>query len=90
MSGTRGESEYAALVAAYANSTPLCLGDLRFTLDEEDIDPSDLADMKRTCRECPLAQACAAFSLAAQPKGGMWCGRFHRASQGRTPKGKTA
>jgi hypothetical protein len=67
---TAASDAYTALHSAMETTSPLCLDDDRFTMDETD--PRHVIEL---CQLCPLQAACRAFAIAARPTGAIYAGR---------------
>lgn len=72
----RGDAEYRTLTEALDRKKPSCLNDWRFTVDAEDLDDDDKAQMHNLCRSCPLIEMCTLYATTARPRGGFWAGRY--------------
>jgi len=75
----QGIAEYQALAKAMWSADPACLNDPRYIAEPDELDDSALADMRRLCRSCPLAEYCIAYAQTAKPRAGMWAGNYYPA-----------
>ncbi|WP_460774229.1 hypothetical protein [Microbacterium sp. GXF7504] len=71
----RGAVELDALLSELENTTPACIGDGRFTMDEPELAPGDTGDMLDICASCDLIVLCAEYARRGKPTGGFWAGR---------------
>lgn len=77
------EAAYVRLSHGLDETRPPCRDDWRFLLDEHDLDPPDLAEMRHMCATCPLRPLCHAYATVAQPPAGMWAGSYYPARRPR-------
>ncbi|WP_426181858.1 WhiB family transcriptional regulator [Microbacterium sp. TWP3-1-2b2] len=61
------ETAWQALQDALAVSTPLCVGDSRFTSESNEHD----ATLRKICARCPIQQQCINYARNA-PRNGVW------------------
>lgn len=72
----KGVEDFARLANALRETTTPCRDDWRFIQERDQLDSTDLNEMRTGCGQCPLAALCGAYAEAARPSAGLWAGRF--------------